>query len=344
MATITEKPVLDFDLYPPVGKEDWRYTFACAQVKSLETFMLSKSALQNMATSSGFEDALDMLSSSEYSLLQDKDQEQINDFLLEKRTEVRNLFIDLIVDKRIVELLEARSDFANLRLALRRKLTEKPIGADYSGDGFVKADEFEAIFEQENYSPLPIYMQNAIEVAVLAYYQNKHVCQIDYALDAEYSRYTIEKAYELQNEFLIGFFRMKADLTNIKTMLRLKYTAAKEIDGFVPGGYVEVSALKHCVDLDYDSIQTMFFCMPYYGLVETCINYLVSNKSFLKLEQNCDEHIDGYLRRGFTVTSGPQPVIAYMLLKESEIRKVRLILTAKKNLLDSKMILDRLGE
>jgi len=257
---------------------------------------------------------------------------------------VRSLFLDLAVDDGIAELLEARSDFANLRLALRRKLTENPIGADYSEDGFVKAGEFESVFEQENYSPLPTYMRDAIEAAVLAYYQNKDIRQIDYAIDAEHFRYIIAKAIALKDDFLVGLFRMRADLTNIRTMLRLKYREAQELCGFVPGGYVDESVLKHCINLDYDSIRAMFFSTPYYELVEAGVNYLVSDKSFLKIEQKCDEHIDGYLRSGFMVTAGSQPVIAYLLLKESEIRKVRLILTAKKNLLDTKLILDRLGE
>ena len=44
------------------------------------------------------------------------------------------------------------------------------------------------------------------------------------------------------------------------------------------------------------------------------------------------------------ITAGPQPVIAYLLLKENEIRTVRLILTAKKNFLDTKLIMDRIGQ
>ena len=344
MATIAEKPILNFCLYPPVGEEDWRYTFASAQVKSLETFMLSKGVLRDMANSPDFEEALDLLSASEYSSLQGKNSEEINEALLEKRGQVRRLFLDLAVDEGIAELLEARSDFANLRLALRRKLTERPIGVDYCEDGFVDAGEFESVFEQENYSPLPIYMRDAIEAAVLAYYQNKDIRQIDYALDAEYFRYIIDKAIDLKNEFLVGLFRMRADLTNIRAMLRLKYRQSDELVGFVPGGYVDESVMKHCINLDYDSTRALFFSTPYYELVEAGVNYLVSNKSFLKIEQKCDEHVDGYLRSGLMVTAGSQPVIAYLLLKESEIRKVRLILTAKKNLLDAKLILDRLSE
>jgi len=344
MTTIAEKLVLDFCLYPPIGEEDWRYAFASAQVKSLETLMLSKGLLQDMANSPNFNEALDLLSASEYSSLQGKDLEQINEALLEKRKAVRSLFLDLAVDKGIAELLEARSDFANLRLALRRKLTEMPIGVDYSEDGFVNATEFEGIFEQENYSPLPLYMREAIEPAVLAYYQNKNIRHIDYALDAEFYSYAIEKATSLKNDFLVGLFRMQADLTNIKAMLRLKYTEAQELAGFVPGGYVDLSVLKHCVNLDYDSIRVMFFSTPYYELVEAGVNYLVSDKSFLKIEQQCDNHVSGYLSEGMMVTAGSQPLISYLLLKESEIRKVRLVLTAKKNLLDPKLILDRLGE
>jgi len=51
----------------------------------------------------------------------------------------------------------------------------------------------------------------------------------------------------------------------------------------------------------------------------------------------------GFLRSTLQITAGPQPVIAYLLMKENEIRRVRLILTAKKNYLDTKLILDRVA-
>ena len=44
------------------------------------------------------------------------------------------------------------------------------------------------------------------------------------------------------------------------------------------------------------------------------------------------------------ITAGPQPIIAYLATKEAEIRRIRLIMTGKKNGLDTRLILDRLGE
>ena len=76
--------------------------------------------------------------------------------------------------------------------------------------------------------------------------------------------------------------------------------------------------------------------------IASVAGYLASNKSFLKVEQQCDEHLTGFLKSTVQITAGPQPIIAYLLMKENEIRTVRLILTAKRNFLDTKLILDRL--
>ena len=43
MAEVTEEGIIDFYTYPPIGGDDWRYTFETAQVRVLETRMLSQS-------------------------------------------------------------------------------------------------------------------------------------------------------------------------------------------------------------------------------------------------------------------------------------------------------------
>lgn len=101
--------------------------------------------------------------------------------------------------------------------------------------------------------------------------------------------------------------------------------------------------LKRGLDIGYEAIGPLFFATLYYRVVETGTSYLISNKSFLKVEQQCEQHLTGFLKSTIQITAGPQPIIAFLLMKENEIRNVRLILTAKKNNLDTKLILDRLG-
>ena len=345
MSEVLEQPVLDFFRYPPIGDDDWRYGFETAVVRVLESQMLSRSALIDMANADSYDAALDLLSSTEYTLAQgSRDFSEVEKILLQRRTELRELFKDLIIDELIAEPLLAREDFANMRLALRRKLLGKPLGTDYCNDGSVPAEEFEAIFEEENYSPLPYHMQEAIEKAVLAYYQNKDVRQIDYALDSSHFEYKLRRAEQLKNIFVLELFRMQIDLTNIRTMLRLKFRESEQRDVFINGGYIEIQLLKHGLDAGYESIAALFFATPYYEAVESGVSYLASKKSFLKIECNCEAHLAGFLKTTIQITAGPQPIIAYLLLKEAEIRNIRLILTAKMNALDKSLLLDRLGE
>jgi V/A-type H+-transporting ATPase subunit C len=306
--------------------------------------MLTKGTLVDMAGAENYDSAVEILSGSEYAPPQDSsgllDMENV---LLTQRSAVRKLFAELMIDRQIAELAMVRDDFANLRLALRRKLTEKPIGVDYSDDGNIPAEDFEHIFEEENYEPLPYHMKEAIEDAVLAYYQNRDIRQVDYALDRKHYEYKLQKADESKNVFMTELFKMQIDLINIRTMLRLKFTGSPLRDVFLEGSYIDTHRLRHAADSDYEAIKILFASTQYSDVVETGINYIVSNSSFLMLEQKCEEHLTGYLKLTDLITAGPQPVIAYLLMKEGEIRTLRLILTAQKNGLDKELILDRIG-
>jgi len=335
---------LDFYTYPPVGSDDWRYAFETARVRALELQMLTRAAFLDMANAANFQQAADLLSGTEYALPGGgKSFADVESILQLRRTAIRELFSDFMLDKSIVELFKTRDDFANLRLALRRALTEKPLLNDYSDEGNVSLDLFEQAFTEDNYELLPTYMQQAVEQAVLAYYQNKDIRQIDFTIDSFQADYNLKEARRLKSVFLIGLFGIQNDLTNIRTMLRLKFTESEQRKVFLQGGFIELERFEHGLDLGYEALGPLFFVTPYHRLLEAGASYLASEKSFLRAEQQCDEHLTGFLKSTLQITAGPQPIVAFLLMKENEIRNVRLVLTAKKNHLDTKLIQDRIG-
>ena len=344
MPEVTKQPIIDFYTYPPIGGDDWRYTFQTAQIRALEMQMLNRTTLLDMANAESFEQAIGLLAASEYALPPgEKNFGEIENILRARRSAVRELFADLMTDEPIVELFRTRDDFANMRLAVRRTLTEKPLGADYSKDGNVPPELFEQVFSEESDSDsaqLPDYMQQAADKAALAYYQQKDIRQIDYAIDRAQSEYNLKKARRLESVFLLGLFRIQIDLTNIRTMLRLKFTESEQRGVFLEGGYIELERLRSGLDIDYEALGSLFFVTPYCEIVQAGANYLASDKSFLRAEQQCAEFLTGYLMTTIQITAGHQPIIAFLLMKENEIRTVRLILTAKKNYLDTRLILD----
>jgi len=344
MTITSQQTFLDFYTYPSVGTDDWRYVYQSALVRTLETQMLSRAMLLDMANSESIEQAVDLLASTEYAVAHSgRDFAEVEEVLRLRRKAVRELFAELMIDKPVVELFRTRDDFANLRLALRRVLTERPIGADYSDEGNVAAELFKAVFEEENYMLFPDYMAECAEQAVLAYYKDKDIRRVDYVIDRFQAEYNLKEARRLKSIFLPGLFRIQIDLTNIRTLLRLKFTESGQRVVFLEGGFIGLERLKDGLSVGYEALGSLFFVMPHHRVVETGANYLASDKSFLSLERQCEEYLTGFLKTTIQITAGPQPIIAYLLLKENEIRTVRLILTAKKNSLDTKLILDRVS-
>lgn len=340
-----EQRVIDFYRYPPVGEEDWRYTFSSAKVRVLETGMLTRSVLLNMADAGDFGSAVELLGGTEYTMTSGAQSPgAVKKMLLERRSAVRELFVDLMLDDELVEILKAREDFANMRLAVRRVVTERPIGTDYSDAGSIGAEQFEEIFEQEDYERFPDYLQDAVEEAILGYYQNKDIRQIDYGIDRVAWDYKLLAARECGSIFCESLFRTQIDLTNIRTMLRLKMAERDERNLFIAGGFVEIDRFVHGLDVGYEALATLFYPTPYHGVLEAGVSYLVAEQSFLHLERDCQDHLMGFLKTTRVITAGPQPVIAYLMMKENEIRTIRMVLTCKKNRMDTKFILDRLGE
>jgi V/A-type H+-transporting ATPase subunit C len=125
-------------------------------------------------------------------------------------------------------------------------------------------------------------------------------------------------------------------------MLRLKFTESEQRNVYLEGGFIELERFMHGIELGYEALGSLFFVTPYHRIVESGAGYLASERSFLKVEQQCEEHLIGFLKTTIQITAGPQPIIAYLLMKENEIRTVKLILTAKKNNLDTKLLLDRI--
>lgn len=345
MNKTAEQPFIDFYTYPGVGEDDWRYSYETALIRALEIRMLSKATLLDMVNAEDFDQAADLIASSEYAIPHgSRNIPEVEIVLRHRRTAVRQLFAELMIDKPIVKLFKTRDDFANLRSAVRRALTDRPVESHYSNEGNVSPELFSEVFEEEDYKLFPDYMQEVTEQAVLAYYQKKDVRQIDYAIDKFQAQYNLQEAQKLNSIFLTNFFRIQIDLTNIRTMLRLKFTESEQQNVFLEGGFLSLERLRDALDTEYEAIGQLFFVMPHYRIVERGANYVAQNKSFLALEQQCEDYLTGFLKMTIQITAGPQPIIAHLLLKENEIRTVRLILTAKKNSLDTKLILDRLGE
>jgi len=342
MNTVEQQNILHFSLYPPIGEDDWRYTFATAQVKSLSEKFFDSASFAEMANSGSFAEAVELLGGTDYAISASASNEEIEKLLCDRRRETKKLISQLLIDEKIIEFLRARSDFANMRLAIRRLVLEKPLGSDYCDQGNIPVDQYELVFVQEDYTALPTYLQEAVEAGVLGYYKNKNVRDIDIAIDKVEAEFQLENAKQAGSIFLVELMKMYIDITNIRTMMRLKFTETQDRDVFMPGGYIDPARLGQMIDIGYDGLAQAFAATPYYAILEAGAGYMQSNNSFLKLEAAAERHFLGFLKTADQITAGHQPIVAYLLRKEHEIRMVRMVLACKKAQIEHKVIHDRI--
>jgi V/A-type H+-transporting ATPase subunit C len=342
MAIETEQLSFGFNTYPPVEETDWKYVQAVAQVRTIEDRLFSRQFFTELANAKTFKELCEMLAGTDYAITPAMTEEEIEQILLARRLEARKLFGQLIDDEEIAATIRSQIDFANLRLAIRRLVIDRPLGKDYLPNGMVEPEQFELAFEQEDYGGLPTFLQNCVETAVLAYYKNKNVRDIDFEIDRAEAEFMCESAQKIGNVFLTELFRMQTDLTNIKTMMRQKFRNVIERDAFLPGGYLEKSRFIPCFDIGFEALASHFDATPYHHIVESGAGYLQKEKSFLKLEAASDEHLLGFLKTTRYTSAGLGPIVAYLLLKEHEIRMVRLVTAAHKALINTNTVLDRI--
>ena len=100
VASVQEQAVIDFYRYPAIGVEDWRYGFSTAKVRVLESMLLTRGTLADMASASSFEVALELLGGSDYAAAATAENfGEIEAMLLDKRNAARVEFGELMLDE-----------------------------------------------------------------------------------------------------------------------------------------------------------------------------------------------------------------------------------------------------
>jgi len=81
-----------------------------------------------------------------------------------------------------------------------------------------------------------------------------------------------------------------------------------------------------------------------YSVLMDGIESFRNTGSLTKLEKLSDNYIMNYVKKSRFVTFGVEPLIGYLVAKESEIRNVRIVMVGKINGISPEIIRERLRE
>ena len=313
---------------------DTDYAYSQSKIKALEKKLFDLQRLVLLAETKHIDDV--------YKTLADAGYPQHNDYtrmLNMSLDETYKLVKDISPDPEIFNVFLVKNDYHNLKVLIKAEfLGINPDSLLVSG-GLIRVEELKSSFTNRKLGSMPQTMQRAAKKALETFSVSNNPQAAEIILDLAMYEQMVKMANETENSYIIGYVKKQIDLTNIKTLFRMKLqnkTEAFAKDTFIPNGSISVDAFVRLMKTSPE--ETMA------AIGKTGYGYIVEDGfDMIKLEQKCNLDNFAYIKKGRGMYFGPEPLIAYMLSKEEEIKQLRIIISGKLGGVSEKIITERLN-
>ena len=204
-----------------------------------------------------------------------------------------------------------------------------------------------AAVTNEEYSDLPQIMRSAIEEIERDFLATKDPQKIDIIADRYMFKHMLDIAKEIENRFVENYVKSLIDLTNIKSLIRIKKQDKDRRfleEVLIEGGNTDKD---NFIALLTDNLESLAGKLSYVDYIEPLrlgIEDYIKTGSLNGLEKLTDDYIVNMMKDAKYVSFGPEPVIAYIFAKENEIKLIRIIMVGKINGIEAGVIRERLRD
>ncbi len=333
--------------------DDTRYAYAVGKIRALETGLLDKSRFDSLVDARNAEEVLKTLSDTVYGpfLAELKGVRGFEEALNGELKSVLRLVSDLSKDAELTNIFRLRYDFHNLKVFLKIKgLGSQLPSAERRpliDAGLIGVAKMKNIVEEGNYRELPRELRTAAENATRAFRETHDAQRIDVILDREMYALFSQRTRENGHPFLREYVQVCIDLINLKSVLRIREwrrdkSFFKEV--FLEGGNLDKSLFLRSYEESMNNFASLLSATPYGTLVSEGIKYRQENRSWAELERLADNHLISFLKRAKYIIFGLEPIVAYLLARENEIKMIRMIMVGKLNGLATDLLRSRLRD
>jgi V/A-type H+-transporting ATPase subunit C len=331
-----------------VSSHDQRYAYAAGRVRALEMRLLGRQRLERMAEAKDLDEAVRLLSDTEYAVhFEELEELGYDTCLRSEERRVLDLVDALSRDRGVSDILRLRFDFHNLKVALREHLSGRDLGHLLVDLGRYDAEAMRAALRTETTGKLPGPLAEAAAMAMGAYSTSQDPADADREVDAVMFGHFLASARDYVSPYLELLVRTWIDLANIRVFMRARYLQieSRALPAMlVGGGQVKPEDLSACFTLPLDEVLQRFEFSPYRRIMETGGEGLEREGSFVHLEREIDNHMISFLRLARYFTFGLEVLFAYALLRFNEIKTLRLILAGRERGVAQEIIKERIPD
>ena len=312
-------------------KQDYQYP--CAVIRGNELTLLSVTDLHKVVEAASVQSAMNLLHDFGYG--DGKDLANPRDFevaLAAEKNRVAELVQSLDPNQNELEFLKFPADYHNAKVLLKAEsLGINPENYLMDG-GRVAAGDLELMVKERNFLFTPVKLRDAILEAFNYFATTKDPQGIDILLDQACYREMLECAEAVDVEFISGYVKLLIDILNVQIFVRLK-EIGKSVDFFsnvfLPGGKIDLSLLRELYGEGYQHIGEKLDLYGFGQVVGRGAAEASAGGSFALMEKLADDLKIKYVQTAKYVTAGVEPILAFYVAKEMELKNLRMILTGK---------------
>jgi V/A-type H+/Na+-transporting ATPase subunit C len=318
-------------------------------IRVWESKLLSRMQYDRLIEAETLEDALKLLQETTYgSFLVSQDFETA---LNKAALGMYNDIYKATPYEDLVNFIRVKYDYHNLKALIKGKILEKDFSDILIHTGNVDVLELQTVISSGELKTLSRadrdnpkngdsngVMIKAIEATLQDYEATKDPQRIDIILDKYMFEHMRQIVASINNDFISKYISTLIDVTNIKTLLRVK-RLNKDISFFreliIDGGKLDRTTLTSLFSESFDGISHRLNSGDYGGLLKDDVQ---------GLEKNIDNYLMNYMKKAKFINLGPEPIVVYMYAREAEIKNIRIILVGKLNKVSENLIRERLRD
>ena len=315
---------------------DTDYAYAVARIHANESRLLTRHDADALLACETAEDCLRTLSDRGYNT-----ELPTEELLSEELAKAWNLVREVAPDPSVFNVLLSKNDYHNLKAAIKGVVTDSDCTRLFVTQGLVDPAVMKAAAEARDFSALPEEMQAPAAEAMTALLETQDGQLADVILDkaALSALYNAGKASG--EKFLADYAELTVAAANIRIALRAARTgknvqflrrALAACDSFSAEELAEAAAQGTEAVVEFLS-KTKFS-----GAAEAI------SQSLSAFEKWCDDRVIDSLTGAKTKPFGVEPLAAYLLGKENEVKTVRIILSGKHNDLPVDVVRSRIRQ
>ncbi len=322
------------------------YLFATARIRAMEKGMLSGESVERMIDSKSPAEALKVLYDLEYGfggeMLSPHDFEEL---LTQEHKKAYDLVVSIAPQKDIFLMFRYPYDYHNIKTLLKAEFANVDADSILICAGSIDISALKLIVRERNLLGLTENMRNGLVEAVDTYARTGDPQTIDLILDKACYDDMLKSAKASGVPFVLGYVKLLIDTINLKSFVRLK-KMNKSWDFFskiyLDGGNITLKTFIAGYDEPYSQFAEKLIA---YGLCTPLLEggaEITEKGKFTTLEKLCDNKLIDYVKNAKYVSFGIEPLVAYLIAKENEIKIARIIMAGKIANLNSELIRERL--